>query len=76
MNFRNNLLALYDFYIVAKEQSFTKAAEKNLLSQPNLSRTVQGLEETLKLKLINTSNKGVVLTNDGEKLYKQLDQMF
>lgn len=76
MNFRNNLLALYDFYIVAKEQSFTKAAEKNLLSQPNLSRTVQGLEENFKLKLINTSNKGAELTSDGEKLYKQLDQMF
>ncbi len=76
MNLRDNLIALYDFYMVAKEKSFSRAAEKNFIAQPNLSRRVQNLEKDLKLKLINSSNKGIELTLDGEKLFKQLDQLF
>lgn len=73
---RNNLPLLYDFYIVVKEKSFSKAAEKNYVSQSNLSRNVQKLENILGLKLIYSNNKGIELTLDGEKLYKQTDAMF
>lgn len=73
---RGNLPLLYDFYIVAKAMSFSKAATENSVSQPNLSRNVQALEESLKLKLFNRSNKGIELTLDGEKLYKELDEVF
>ncbi len=73
---RNNLSLLYDFYIVAKEKSFSDAAEKNVYSQSNLSRNIQKLEDELNLKLINRSNKGIKLTKDGENLYKTLDEMF
>ena len=75
-NLRNNLLLYYDFYIVGKAKSFTKAAEYNSLSQSNLSRSVQSLEEQLRLKLIDRNNKGLMLTIDGEKLYQKLDEIF
>ncbi len=75
-NLRNILPLLYDFYIVATEKSFSKAATNNLVSQSNLSRSVQNLEEELQLKLVNSSNKGIELTLDGENLYKKLDEMF
>lgn len=73
---RNDLSLLYDFYVVSKEKSFSKAAEINYCSQSNLSRSIQKLESEIGLKLINRSNKGMELTVDGENLYKNLDEMF
>lgn len=73
---RNKLPLYYDFYLVAKELSFTKASEKNYIAQPSLSRNVKNLEEMLGLTLINRHNKGVELTLDGEKLFKKLDKAF
>lgn len=75
-NLRNDLLLYFDFYIVAKEGNFTKAAIKYFLSQPNLSRNIKLLEEKLSLDLCIKNNKGIVLTLDGERLYKQLDPIF
>lgn len=74
--FRNNLPMFYDFYIVAKEGSYSKAAEKTLTSKSNFHRTIKALEESLNLQLFTKTNKGVKLTLDGEKLYKELDEMF
>ena len=45
INIRNILPKLY-------EMSFSAAAEKNYLSQSNLSRSVQNLENTLNLQLM------------------------
>lgn len=73
---RNNLPFLYDFYLVAKSKSYTKAAEINNVSQPSLSRSIKLLESTMGMKLVNRSNKGVELTNDGEELFNHLDAMF
>ena len=73
---RNNLPLLYDFYLVAKSKSFTEAAEIYNTSQPSLSRNVKILEDAMKMILINRSNKGVELTNDGEELFIKLDSMF
>jgi len=73
---RNNLSLLYDFYLVAKSKSFSRAAENYNVSQPSLSRNVKLLEDVMKMKLVNRNNKGIELTNDGEELYKQLDTMF
>ena len=73
---RNNLPFLYDFYLVAKSKSYTKAAGINNVSQPSLSRSIKLLEENMKMKLVNRNNKGVELTNDGEELFKHLDTMF
>lgn len=73
---RNNFTYYYDFYISAKEKSLSDAAKKNNISQSSLSRSIAKLEELLDLKLINTTNKGLELTLDGERLYKQLDEFF
>ncbi len=75
-NLRSNLPALYDFYIVAKSKSFSKAAEIYNIPQPSLSRNVKILEDELKKNLINRSNKGINLTNFGEELFEKLDEMF
>ena len=56
--------------------SFSKAALENYVSQSNLSRNVKKLEDILGLELISRNNRGISLTTDGIKLYKQLDQMF
>jgi len=75
-NFRNVLPLFYDFYIVAREGGITKAAQNNYISQPSLTRSIQNLESELNLTLINRTNKGITLTLNGEKLYKQLDEIF
>lgn len=75
-DFRNTLQLLYDFYLIAPEGNITKAAQNNYLSQPSLTRSIQTLESDLNLALLNRTNKGSSLTLDGEKLYKQLDEVF
>ncbi len=76
IDLRNDLPLFYDFYIVAKENSFSLAAVKNNISQPNLSRNVKTLESKLKLILLIRTNKGITLTNDGVSLYNKLDKIF
>lgn len=73
---RNDLPSLYDFYVVAKEKSLSKAAQNNFVSQSNLSRSIQNLEKTMGLILMTRNNKGIKLTLDGERLYKKLDSIF
>lgn len=60
------------FYYVAKYASFTKAAEFLLNNQPNLTRTVKSLENALGCTLFIRSNKGVRLTDEGQKLYTHI----
>ncbi|MDO5123629.1 MAG: LysR family transcriptional regulator [Eubacteriales bacterium] len=64
------------FYFVAKYGSFTKAADMLLSNQPNLTRTVRSLETSLGCTLFERSNKGVKLTDDGEKLYEHISIAF
>lgn len=73
---RNDLPLLFDFYISAKEGNFSKAANKYFLSPSSLSRNISKLENKLNLKLFVKNNKGITLTLDGEKLYKELDGLF
>lgn len=58
------------FYFVAKYKSFTKAAEVLQNSQPNISRCMGNLEQELECKLFMRSNRGIILTPEGKKLYK------
>ncbi|MBR3660863.1 MAG: LysR family transcriptional regulator [Bacilli bacterium] len=75
-NIRDIQTLLYDFYIVAKENGYSKAANKYSLQQSNLSRNIQALEEELNLKLLNSSNKGIELTLDGERIFKELEPIY
>lgn len=52
---------------VSKEGSINRASEKLFLSQPYLSSCLKELESHLGVDLFKRSNKGVVLTDAGEK---------
>ena len=73
---RGNFNYYYDFYISAKEKSYSEAGRKHSISQSSLSRSVQQLEKILDLKLLKTNNKGFELTLDGERIYNKLDKFF
>lgn len=53
------------FLTVAKEQSFTKAAEQLHITQPTLSRQLAGLEEELGVELLVRSGRNITLTEQG-----------
>lgn len=55
---------------VAEEGSMSKAARKLFLSQPSLSKCIQGIESTLGTKLFKRTNTGLLLTFAGERYYK------
>ena len=53
------------FLTVAKEQSFTKAAEQLHITQPILSRQLAALEEELGEELLVRSGRHITLTDQG-----------
>lgn len=59
------LRVLRYFLTVAKEQSFTKAAEQLHITQPTLSRQLAAFEEELGTKLFVRKGKSVTLTEEG-----------
>lgn len=59
------LRVLRYFLTVAKEQSFTKAAERLHITQPTLSRQISGLEEELETVLFNRNGRNITLTDEG-----------
>lgn len=64
------LQQLIFFEKIAEKSSMNKAAEELYMSQPNLSKAIRNLENELKIKIFERTNKGVKLTEDGYKLYK------
>lgn len=64
------------FYFVAKENGFTKAAEKLGVQQPVVSRAVKILEQELKCHLLERQRKQVLLTAEGEKVYTYCRTIF
>ena len=65
------LRVLRYFLMVAKEQSFTKAAEQLNITQPTLSRQLAALEDKLGAKLFNRGGHSITLTNEGLLLKRQ-----
>lgn len=63
------------FLAVAREQSYSVAAERLFLSQPTLSRQIKDLEEELGKTLFIRSNKGVALTEEGMILRKRAEEI-
>lgn len=63
------------FLAVAREQSFSLAAQRLYLSQPTLSRQLRELEEELGKKLLIRGNKGVTLTEEGMMLRKRAEEI-
>lgn len=60
------------FYYVAKYKSLSMAAEMLRSNQPNITKFMNKLEEQLGCRLMNRSNKGIVLTPEGENLFQHV----
>lgn len=58
------------FHAVAHAGSFTRAAERLGLSQSAISRQISGLEEDLAAALFHRHARGLVLTEQGEMLFR------
>ena len=63
------------FLAVAREQSFSVAAERLYLSQPTLSRQIKELEDELGTQLLIRSSKGVTLTEEGMILRARTEEI-
>lgn len=57
------------FYYVAQCGNITQAAKTLAGNQPNVTRVIKALEQSLGCTLFARSHSGVVLTPEGEKLY-------
>jgi DNA-binding transcriptional LysR family regulator len=56
------------FVDLVREQSFTKVAERNYLTQPAVSLRIQKLEEELDTRLLERTTRRVLVTEDGRIL--------
>lgn len=64
------------FYTAARHASFSKAAEELFITQPAVSKHIQGLEQHFKAKLFLRQGNKVSLTPEGELLYKYASEIF
>lgn len=64
------------FYFVAKNLSFSKAANKLFISQSAVSQSIKQLEKQLNLQLFFRHTKQISLTADGAVLFKHIEQAF
>lgn len=62
-------------YTIAKEQSFSKAAQKLFIAQPSLSLMVKNLEEELGTPLFDRSCKPIRLTEAGQAYIQATEQI-
>lgn len=77
-----NLVHLKYAVEVARCGSINKAAENLYMGQPNLSRAIKELENSLGITIFQRSSKGMVLTPEGEgfiayaqKILRQVDEI-
>lgn len=64
------------FHTVAEAGSFTHAGEILNLSQSAVSRQISGLEESLTVSLFHRHARGLILTEQGELLYRTVHEVF
>lgn len=62
-----NLIHLKYVLEIYKTKNFSKAAENLYMGQPNLSRAIKELEQTLGITLFNRTTKGLEVTEEGEE---------
>ena len=64
---------LYTFTAVAKQMSFTKAAEDLCITQSAVSHRIRCLEQELGFPLFHRLTRKIILTTEGKTLYGALD---
>lgn len=66
-------LELYKiFKIVADEENLTKASKILHISQPAVTKHIKNLENELNVRLFERSKYGMILNENGKKLYSQI----
>lgn len=71
-----NLDFYQTFCHVARHGSISKASESLYITQPAVSRAIKQLEESLGCALFFRTPRGVTLTQEGEILYRHVQQAF
>lgn len=61
------LQQLHQVITIAESRSMNEASRKLFVSQPNLSAVVRELEEEAGITIFILSNRGIVLTPEGEE---------
>lgn len=64
------------FHAVAEAGSFTHAGDSLNLSQSAVSRQVSALEDSLRIPLFHRHARGLILTEQGEVLYRTVKDVF
>ncbi|MBW7458748.1 LysR family transcriptional regulator, partial [Paenibacillus sepulcri] len=64
------------FRALCKELHFSKAAESIGISQPTLSQQIKVLEEEMELPLFDRLGKRIAITEAGQVLYEQCEEIF
>lgn len=64
------------FHAVAEAGSFTHAGDSLHLSQSAISRQISSLEDSLSCKLFHRHARGLLLTEQGEMLYRTVHEVF
>ncbi|MGY8827587.1 MAG: LysR family transcriptional regulator [Candidatus Latescibacterota bacterium] len=71
-----DLYQLRGFYEIARERSFTRAAEKLFLTQPAISLQIKALESELGERLLDRNRRNICLTMAGEVLFGHVQHIF
>ena len=71
-----NLNQLKIFYLAAKHQNFSVAAEKLNITQPAVTKGIQRLQEHYEMKFFNRFGKTMALTDAGEVLFRIAEKIF
>ena len=64
------------FHSVARNKSFTKAAAELLITQPAVTKQIKNLEELLETRLFERVSNSVVMTQEGELLFRYSNEIF
>lgn len=61
--------------VIADSESMNEAARKLFISQPSLSASIKELEEEIGMEIFRRSNRGIMLTHEGEEFIGYARQM-
>lgn len=70
-----NLNLYRSFYYVAKYEGFTKASKHVTISQSSLSYNIKCLEDMLGHRLFYRNQSNIVMTKEGKKLYRKIEDI-
>jgi len=58
------------FLTVVRERSFSRASAKMGISQPAVTQQIKYIEEYMQTKLLDRKKNGIILTKEGDELYR------